>query len=149
MQMTKCSPWGSNVQPYPSLKKKMMEFMRHWQAITTPFANRPVQPKSKAAAKKCNLVPLTRPNRAKLTQPRRVNVGPFPEATQQNWAFTFAKANNVADMTTSLACIQGSQLMDTSSIPSPTLPVVPVIITENSNDISGFSNNRTAFILNY
>ena len=51
MQMTKCSPWGNVVQPYPPLKKKMIEFIRHQQTITTLFANRPAQPKPKAAAK--------------------------------------------------------------------------------------------------
>ena len=28
-QIIKCSPWGTEVKPYPSLKKKMVEFMRH------------------------------------------------------------------------------------------------------------------------
>ena len=51
-QMTKCSPWGTKVQPYPSLKEKMVEFMWHQQTITTPFANRPYQTLPKMAAKK-------------------------------------------------------------------------------------------------
>ena len=53
----------------------MIEYMKCQQTMTTPFANRPFQPKPKAAAKKHNLVPLTRLNRAKLSQPRRMNVG--------------------------------------------------------------------------
>ena len=84
-QMTKCSSWGTQVQPYPSLKKEMTKFMRHKQNITTEFANTPSQPKPKAVVKKYSLVPLTRPNRAKLSQPRRVNIGLTPEATQQSW----------------------------------------------------------------
>ena len=28
-QIIKCSPWGTEVQPYPSLKKKIVEFMRN------------------------------------------------------------------------------------------------------------------------
>ena len=68
-QMTKCSPWETEVQTYPPLKKKVVEFMRCWQTITTLFANRPFQPKPKAAAKKYNLVPLTGSNRAELHTP--------------------------------------------------------------------------------
>ena len=96
----------------------MIEFMMHWQTITTPFSNRPVQPKSKAVVKKCNLVPLTQPDRAKLSQARRINVGKLPKATQQNWASTIGKnliqkAKDIAQcMSTSLAPIQGSQLID-------------------------------------
>ena len=123
-QMTKCIPWGNEVQLYPSSKKKMIESMRHQQIIPTPFAC-PVQPKPKAAVKKWNLVPLTRPTRAKLSQPRRINVGKLPEATQQNWASTIGKnliqeAKDVAQSaSTSLDPIQGSQLMDTPSMPLP------------------------------
>ena len=91
MQTTKCSPWGTKVQSYPSLKKKIIEFMRHWQTIATPFAKRPVQPKCKAATKKHNLVPPTRPNRAKLSQPRRKNIGKTSEANQQNLTSTIGK----------------------------------------------------------
>ena len=31
-----CSPWGAEVQPYPTLRKKMMEFMCRRQETTTP-----------------------------------------------------------------------------------------------------------------
>ena len=51
-QTTKYSLWGTQVQPCPSLKKKMVKFMWHWQTITTPFANRPYQPKLKIFVKK-------------------------------------------------------------------------------------------------
>ena len=27
-QVNKCSPWGTEITPFPSLKKKMVEFMR-------------------------------------------------------------------------------------------------------------------------
>ena len=50
--------------------------------ITTPFANRPYQPKPKITMKKRNLVLPTRPNRSKLSQVRRINVRKPPEATQ-------------------------------------------------------------------
>ena len=39
-QVIKCSPWGSEVRPCPSLQKKMAEFLRCRQFIATPYANR-------------------------------------------------------------------------------------------------------------
>ena len=83
-------------------------------------------------------IPLTRPNRAQLSQPRRINVRKLTEATQLNWASTISKsltqeANDVAQGTSaSLAPIQGSQLMDTPSMPSPTSSAAPAKITEHS-----------------
>ena len=88
-QVIKCSPWGTEVKPFLSLQKKMAEYLRCRQIITTPFANRSYQPRPKATAiRRCNLVTLTRPNREKLFQPRKVNVGPLPKATQRNWLAT-------------------------------------------------------------
>ena len=43
-QVIKCSPWGMEVKPLPSLQKKMAEFLRCRQIITNPFANRSYQP---------------------------------------------------------------------------------------------------------
>ena len=74
-------PWGTQVQPFPSLKKKMVEFMKHRQIITMPFTNRCFQPRPKVAARKHNLVPLNKPNRTKPFQPRKINLGPLPETT--------------------------------------------------------------------
>ena len=88
-QVIKCSPWGSEVTPFPSLQKKMAEFLRHGQIIATPYANKAFQPRPKATAtRKHKLETLTRPNREKLSQPRKVNVGPYPPATQRNWLAT-------------------------------------------------------------
>ena len=70
-QTTKCHLWGTEVQPYPLLKKKMFEFMWYQQNITTPFANRPYQPKPTIAMKKWKLAPLTRPNRRKLSPTKK------------------------------------------------------------------------------
>ena len=53
--------------------------MKHRQIITTPFTNRSFQQRPKVAVRKHNLVPLTRPNRATHSQPRKINVGPLPE----------------------------------------------------------------------
>ena len=84
-QVIKYSPWGMKVKPFLSLQKKMVEFLRQRQIITNPYANRSYHPRPKATAtRKCNLVTLTRPNREKLSQPRKVNVGPLPKATQGN-----------------------------------------------------------------
>ena len=67
----------------------MVEYLRHRQIIATPFANRSYQPRPKATAiRRSNLVTLTRPKRKKLSQPRKVNVGPLPKAMQRNWLIT-------------------------------------------------------------
>ena len=101
-QIIKFSPWRTKVQPIPSLKMKMAEFMKCRWIIATPFANRSFQTRPKVVAKKHNLVPVTRPNKAELSQPRKINVGPLPDANQQNWAATLGKANDAAGATTSL-----------------------------------------------
>ena len=85
-QVIMCSPWGTEVKAFLSLQKKMVEYLRCRQIITTLFANRSHQPRPKATAvRRCNLITLTRPNREKLSQPRKVSVGPFPKAMQRNW----------------------------------------------------------------
>ena len=88
-QVIKCSPWGTEVKPFPSLQRKMMEFLMQRQIITYPFANRSYQSRPKAIPiRRHNLVTLTRANREKLFQPRKVNVGPYPPAMQRNWLTT-------------------------------------------------------------
>ena len=104
----KSSSLGTKVQPYSSLKKKMVEFMRHRRTIATPFTNRSLQPRPKVVAK-CNLASLTTLNRAKHSHPRKINVEPLPEATQWNWAATLGKAKDVAGIKTAwLPCRQTS-----------------------------------------
>ena len=49
-QIIKCRPWGTMVKPYPSLKKKIAEFMKGGQTITTPFANRSFQPRHQSSS---------------------------------------------------------------------------------------------------
>ena len=110
-QVIKCSPWGNEVKPFLSLQKKMVEFMRCRQIITAPFANRSFQPRPKVAARKQNLVTLTRPNREKLSQPRNINVRPLPLAIQQNW-LAYLKVKEVAGASSSQAPTP-SQPMDT------------------------------------
>ena len=99
-QVIKSSPWGTEVKPFPSLQKKVTEYLRQRQIITTPFANRLYQPRPKATTiRRCNLLTLTRPNREELSQSRKVNIGPLPKATQRNWLATL-KAKE-AEVTTS------------------------------------------------
>ena len=53
-----------------------------------PYSKRSYKPRPKATAtKRCNLVTLTRAHR-EVSQPRKVNVGPLPEAIQKNWLTT-------------------------------------------------------------
>ena len=132
-QVIKCSPCGTEVQPFTSLKKKMAELVKCRQIIATPFANKSFQPRPKVSARKHNLVPLPRLNRAKLFQPRKISVGLLHEATQWNWAASLGKAKDAAGITTSLAPIQTSQLMDTPSTLSPTSPNPPIKSSEHSN----------------
>ena len=94
-QVIKCSPWGTKVKPFASLQKKMVEYLRCRQITATSFSNRSYQPRPKATAiRRCKLVNLTRPNREKLFQPRKVKIGPLPIATQRNW-FSTLKAKDV------------------------------------------------------
>ena len=123
-QVIKCSPWGAEVKTISSLQKKMADSMRHRQIITTPFANRSFQPRPEVVAGKCNQVTLTMPNRAKLLQPRKINVRPLCKATQQKWLATLI-AKEAAGATTCQGPTQISQPMDTPSILSPTSAVPP------------------------
>ena len=101
-QVMKCSPWGTEVKPSPSLQKKMAEYLRCRQIIATPFANRSYESRPKVAARRHNLVTLTRPNREKHSQPRKINVGPLPEVTWRDWLANL-KVKEVAGATSSQA----------------------------------------------
>ena len=88
-QVSKYSPWGTEVTPFPSLQKKMIEYLRQRQVVTTSYANRLYQPGPKATAtRRTNLVTLTRANREKLSQPRKMNVGPLPKTKPRSWLAT-------------------------------------------------------------
>ena len=134
----KIRPWGTKVQPYPSLKKRIIEFMTSQQTITNLIVNISFQWKPKAVARKDGLVPLARPNRAKLSQTRRINVRKLPEACLLNWAsiignsLTQEAKDAAQSVSTSLTSIQGSQKIDTPSVPSPTSPAAHAKITEHS-----------------
>ena len=100
----------------------MAEFLRQRQIITTPYANWSYQARPKAtAARRCNLVTLARPNREKLSQPRRVNVGALPKATQRNWLTTL-KAKQV-EVTAYSQPPTPTKSVEAPGIQSPTLPL--------------------------
>ena len=48
-----------------------------------PYTNRPYHPKPKKTLKKRNLVPLIKPDRSKLSKPRKINVQKLPTFTSQ------------------------------------------------------------------
>ena len=63
-QVIKCSPQGTEVKPFLSPQRKMMEYIRQRQVIATPFANRSYQPRPKATpVRRCNLVTLPHPSK--------------------------------------------------------------------------------------
>ena len=100
----------------------MAQFRGYRQIITTPFTNRSLQPRHKIA-RKDNLVTLTRLNREKLLQPRKINVGPFPLAIQQNWLATL-KAKEAEDTATSQTPTP-SHPMEAPGIQPPISPIPP------------------------
>ena len=150
-QSTKCSPWGAEVQQYPSLRKKMVEFMHQRQSITTPNANKNYQlktyqpktyhPKLKTTPNKRDLIPLPKPDRSKLAKPRKVNIHKptFPGVTGNpiNWKSTRKSLiqgdiDVACSASTNLAPVKGSQLMNTPSTPLSTSSAAPAKITEHS-----------------
>ena len=124
-QTSKCSPWRAQVKPYPSIKKKMVEFRCQRQAITL-YTNMHYHPRPKKTSKKRNLVSLTKPDRSKLSKRRMINVYKCPASTNQlNWKSTTSKSliqeatDAACSTSTSLAPMQGSQLMNTQSTTLP------------------------------
>ena len=100
----------------------MTEYLRQRQIITNPFANGSYRPRPKATAvRRHNLVTLTRPNREKLSQPRKVNVGSLPKATQRNWLATF-KAKEV-EATASSQAPTPTPIAEVPAAQFPTLPL--------------------------
>ena len=88
--------------------------------------------------KKRNLVSLTQPDRSKLSKPRKINLYKYPTPTSQpKWKSTTGKsltweAIDVAhSVSTGLAPMQGSQLMNTLSTPLSPLPIASTKVTED------------------
>ena len=69
-KMTKCSPWVTEIKPFPSLQKKMTEYCRQRQANTNPSTNRSNQFRPKATSvRRCKLVTTTRPHKDTFLSP--------------------------------------------------------------------------------
>ena len=138
-QTPKCSPWRPEAQPYPSLKKKIVEFIHQRQALTTPYASRPNHPKSKKTPKKRNSVPLTKPDKSKLSKPRKINVQKYLTSTSQlNWKPATSKSltkeaiDAAWSTSTSLAPCKECQLMNIPSTPLPCSPTDTTKVAEDS-----------------
>ena len=92
-QVSRCSPWGMDVRPFPSLWKKMWDFIEARQAIANPFTYWPYL--SRLNPSPCVNQPKATPvkirtlvskhNIYKLSQPRKVNLGYYPPVVKQNW----------------------------------------------------------------
>ena len=54
-QTSKFSPWGADMQHYPSLQKKMGQFMKRRKTIATPYTNIPSKAKPQKSPRK-NLI---------------------------------------------------------------------------------------------
>ena len=61
-QMSKCSPWVMEVKPFPSLRKKMKDYIEECQAIGNPFTHRsyPSRPNPSPFAKVPKVIPVKR-----------------------------------------------------------------------------------------
>ena len=113
--------------------------MHQRQAVTIPYTNKPHHPRAKKTPKKRNLVPLTKPDRSKLSEPRKINVYKYPTSTSQlNWrsttrtSLTQEATDAACSMSPSLAPMQGNQLMNTPSTPLPPLSTASTKVAEDS-----------------
>ena len=81
-QTSTCSPWHTQVRPFPSLRRKMKDYIKEWQAIINPFAANkeyPTRPNPSLFAKKPKPPQTKRSNTEtkydikKLHKPRKVD----------------------------------------------------------------------------
>ena len=90
MQVSKCTPWGMGVQLFPSLKKKIKDYIGECHAIANPFTYRsyPYRPNPSPFTKQSKAIPVkrsatfTRHNVDILAKPRKINVGCDPAPFQ-------------------------------------------------------------------
>ena len=92
-QVIRCVPWGTEVKPFPSLWRKMMEYLKQKQTIATPFANRSYQstPERSHAITTQSRPKASPMRKCRHSTPRRVNIGFHPCCMQRNW-FAMIKA---------------------------------------------------------
>ena len=114
-QTSTWSSWRTDVQLYPSLKKKVKEFMCQRQAITTPYATRPYHTRPKNTQKKRILITLTRLDRSKLSKPRKINVYKYPlSSCQLNWKST--TDNSLTQEAIDVACSTSTYLAPSKEV---------------------------------
>ena len=86
IQISRYSPWGMEVNLFPSLQKKIKEYIEECQAIVNPFTHisYPSWHNSSLFAKRTKATPVKRSNMVarchieKLSKPRKVNMGYHP-----------------------------------------------------------------------
>ena len=86
------SPWGTEITSFQSLRKKMTEYLRWREAVTTPYTDRQYQQKPKVTAtNRHSLVTFTRSSEDTLWQTRKVTVEPHPESKTRTLLETMRK----------------------------------------------------------
>ena len=87
-QISKCSPWGMEVRPFPALGKKMRDYMEVRQAIANSFSSNrsdPSRPNPSPLVKWPKATPAkkrTKGNIENLLKPIKVNAGYYLPAFQ-------------------------------------------------------------------
>ena len=86
IQISKCSPWGSEVRPFLSLRKRIRDYIEERQAIAIPF-NRsfPNRPHPSPFVKQPKASPEKK--RTMSTKPRKVKVRNYTPINWVGWAF--------------------------------------------------------------
>ena len=139
----------------PSLRKKMRDYMEERQAIanhysnrlypyrpnTLPFAKQPKATQAKKRTNKCNI--------EKHSKLRKVNVGYYPPAFQQNWVrHTFPTQPKAAEATFQassvpsqqrealLTFLQAATVTATAAVPD--VPNPPVTISSQTQKMPGY-----------
>ena len=85
-QISKCSPWGSEVRPFPSPRKKMKDYLEERQTIDNPFSRSfPNRPHPSLFAKQPNATPVKK--RTVRTKPRKVKVRNYTPISWVGQAF--------------------------------------------------------------
>ena len=150
------------VKPYPSLQKKMKDYIEECQAITNPFTHRsyPSRPGPSWLAKRPKATPIkrgnmvTRHNVEKLSKPRKINVGHHPkffhwdglaqtkeaEATSQAPTFAQPAASLVVPMQQTAASITFMQPATVLAVPTPPMATLSSQ-TKKSKDIVWYAHN--------
>ena len=87
-EVTRCSPWGTEVKPFPSLHRKMKSTSGKSKPLlpNTNLHLHPKEPKpppSPGADPKVS--PMRRPSKEKLPKPRKVNIGFHHSFRQEYW----------------------------------------------------------------